>query len=102
MSDAKYLGLTANKLAKIAYDLETENAELRELAADIYAINYPSVVGLDNTCIASNKYDPCRRCESVYGEMPCADLQDPYNELCNPVQAVLLAERMRELGIEVG
>lgn len=33
-SDAKYLGLTANKLAKIAYDLETENAKLRELVED--------------------------------------------------------------------
>jgi len=34
MSDvnARYLGLTANKLAKIATDLEAENAKLRELA----------------------------------------------------------------------
>lgn len=29
--DAKYLGLTANQLAKIASDLKAENAELREL-----------------------------------------------------------------------
>lgn len=34
MSDAKYLGLTANRLAKVAYDLEAENAKLRELAKD--------------------------------------------------------------------
>ncbi len=31
MSEAKYLGLTANKLAKVASDLETENSELRKL-----------------------------------------------------------------------
>lgn len=36
MGDAKYLGLTANRLAKIAYDLETENAELRELITDVH------------------------------------------------------------------
>ena len=30
MSDAKYLGLTANRLAKIATNLERENAKLRE------------------------------------------------------------------------
>lgn len=36
MSDAKYLGLTANRLAKIAYDLETENAKLRELIANVH------------------------------------------------------------------
>lgn len=31
MSNANYLGLTANKLAVIAANLEQENAELREL-----------------------------------------------------------------------
>ena len=35
MSDAKYLGLTANKLAKIAANLECENAKLRGLAKDM-------------------------------------------------------------------
>jgi len=37
MSDvnARYLGLTANKLAKIATDLEAENAELRELVSHL-------------------------------------------------------------------
>lgn len=34
MSDAKYLGLTANRLAKIAYDLKAQNAKLRELLVD--------------------------------------------------------------------
>ena len=32
MSGASYLGLTANKLARIASDLDAENARLRELA----------------------------------------------------------------------
>ena len=31
MSEAKYLGLTANQLAKAASNLEAENAKLREL-----------------------------------------------------------------------
>jgi hypothetical protein len=31
MIEAKYLGLTVNELAKIASDLDTENAKLREL-----------------------------------------------------------------------
>lgn len=35
--DARYLGLTANQLAKIATDLKSENAELRKLCADLYA-----------------------------------------------------------------
>lgn len=30
--DARYLGLTANQLAKIATDLKAENAKLREYA----------------------------------------------------------------------
>lgn len=30
--DARYLGLTANQLAKIATDLKAENAKLRDLA----------------------------------------------------------------------
>lgn len=30
MSDAKFLGLTANKLARVASDLDAENARLRE------------------------------------------------------------------------
>lgn len=33
--DARYLGLTANQLAKIATDLESENAELRERRHDL-------------------------------------------------------------------
>lgn len=100
-SDAGKLCGMLSEVSRHVNELEVENEQLRLLVVDIYAINYPSAVGLDNTCIASNKYDPCERCESVYGEMPCDDLKDPYNELCKPVQAVLLVERMRELGIEV-
>lgn len=35
MSDAKYLGLTANKLAEIASELEAENAKLRQTLRDL-------------------------------------------------------------------
>lgn len=36
MGEAKYLGLTANKLARIASDLDTENAKLRELVVEVF------------------------------------------------------------------
>lgn len=35
MTDAEYIGVTANQLAKIATDLKTENAKLREVIDDI-------------------------------------------------------------------
>jgi len=34
--DARYLGLTANQLAKIATDLKAENAKLREWCSDFW------------------------------------------------------------------
>lgn len=34
--DARYLGLTANQLAKIATDLKSENARLRKLSAEMF------------------------------------------------------------------
>jgi len=34
--DARYLGLTANQLAKIATDLKAENAKLREWCNDFW------------------------------------------------------------------
>lgn len=35
MTEAKYLGLTANELAKVASNLEAENDKLRELILDM-------------------------------------------------------------------
>lgn len=35
MVNARYLGLTANELAKVASDLDAENAKLRELAGAV-------------------------------------------------------------------
>lgn len=75
MSDAKYLGLTANRLAKVAYDLEAENARLkeenkwlRELVRDMWR---------DGMCDCDERY-ACTECEYGYHK------------------------RMEELGIEVG
>lgn len=34
--DAKYLGMTANKLARIASELDAENTKLRELVGDMW------------------------------------------------------------------
>ena len=58
MSDAKYLGLTANKLAKIAYDFETENTKLRELVRDMWC---------DGMCDCDEQYT-CAECEYGYHE----------------------------------
>ena len=40
MTNATNLGLTANKLAKNASDLQAENAKLRELVADMWFWHY--------------------------------------------------------------
>lgn len=38
MTDAEYVGLTANQLAKIASDLKAENAKLRKAAGDAWSL----------------------------------------------------------------
>ena len=52
MCEAKYLGLTANQLAKIASNLEVENAELRKFASEL-------LVGVCDACA----FPPCDECE---------------------------------------
>lgn len=58
MSEAEYLGLTANGLVKIAHDLETENAALRELVQDMWR---------DGMCDCDEQYT-CAECEYGYHE----------------------------------
>lgn len=48
MVNARYLGLTANELAKVASDLDAENAKLRELltkAVEV-AVDYYHFLGV--------------------------------------------------------
>ena len=51
MSDVKYLGLTANKLAEIATNLEHENADLRKLVRWMYD-------RMDESCAVQHCYAP--------------------------------------------
>ncbi len=87
MSDvnARYLGLTANQLAKIATDLKAENAKLRE-----FATHMANALGID-----SEWCDP-EWCDSdCMDEFKCRPTGD-YGEIHCPAFA-----RMTELGIEV-
>ena len=81
MSDAKYLGLTANKLAKIAYDLETKNAKMSELMVEMYGF-VRDVCEL-HPYVLTNAYIP---------EWQITDHGTP---------AERYAEKMQELGIKV-
>lgn len=74
--DARYLGLTANQLAKIATDFKAENAKLRELAKSLLASH-------DKMCTQRGN---CFGCQFFIAE-PC-----PF---------VKLSQALRELGIEV-
>lgn len=69
MSDAKYLGLTANNLAKIATNLERENAKLRKAIAK--AVRVQTVLCADkdapwcrNECqLHRAESDDCEACD---------------------------------------
>lgn len=56
--DAKYLGLTANQLAKIATDLKAENAKLREQTELLVTL-------LRNDCDIEASWDGLRRFWSI-------------------------------------
>lgn len=86
MSDAKYLGLTANKLARIASDLEAENARLRELVRDM---NKWLWNGAD-----------CTECPfTAECDLNAAFESDMHANIC--VGWSEIHDRMRELGMEV-
>lgn len=72
--DARYLGLTANQLAKIATDLKSENARLRELVSD-YSDCLDTALWLAS--------------DAGYPVMPARD------------KFLSLEKRKREMGIEV-
>lgn len=76
MSEAKYLGLTANQLAKVASNLEAENAKLRELGGTMLR------------CIVSERNKPCWEC-------PAHKDFDELRSFC------CIRDDAAELGIEV-
>ena len=79
-------------------------SELEELAFDLYCLAFSSAVSWKMTDHAYEKYSPCELCEKAHGgKSPCASTsRDMTDECCNPFQAAVVADRMRELGIEVG
>ena len=78
-------------------------SELKELAFDLYCLAFPSAVSWEVSDETYEKYSPCEMCEKAHGgKSPCASTsRDMTDECCKPFQAVAVANRMRELGIEV-
>lgn len=83
--------------------LKAENAKLRELVRDMYCLAYSSTVEWEASSAAYDKYDPCEKCNELHGgKSPCAGTaKDMTEECCAPIQASVVADRLRELGIEV-
>jgi hypothetical protein len=83
--------------------LEAENAKLREMVRDVYCLAYPSTVEQEVSDAIYDKYSPCDRCKELHGgKSPCASTsEDMTEECCEPIQAAVVADHMRELGIEV-
>ena len=81
---------------------KAENAKLRELVLDLYCLAYPSTVEWEVSDETYNKYSPCEKCHELYGgKSPCASTaHDMTEECCAPIQANVVADRIRELGIE--
>lgn len=84
-------------------DLRFDNDQLRELVWDLYCLAYPNAVEWEASSAAYDKYDPCEKCHELHGgKSPCAGTaKDMSEECCIPIQASVVADRLRELGIEV-
>ena len=65
MSDAKYLGVTTNRLAKIAANLERENAKLRDSLKAL-------MMGTNVELCADRDEPECKECSMHYSEDECA------------------------------
>ena len=83
--------------------LDAENAKLRERAWDLYCLAYPSTVELEVSDEIYDKYSPCEKCQELHGgKSPCASTaKDMTEECCAPIQANVVADCLRELGVEV-
>lgn len=78
-------------------------AKLEELLVDLYCLCYPQCFEWEVTDHTYEKYSPCEPCEKAHGgKSPCASTsKDLEEECCKPFQAVVIADRMRELGVEL-
>lgn len=95
MTEAKYLGLTANELAKIASDLDAENAKLREQGVRLF--DKTLKLGTENAELRElmrDTYDCiCEMYRYMDGRYAYEDAEADY--AYGPI-----LKRMRELGIE--
>lgn len=82
MTDAKFLGPTANQLAKEASRLRAENAKLRELGSEVASILFNLDVDRCGLCQRDDISHPCPAHTVKGGECP-------------------IKSELRELGIEV-
>lgn len=89
--DARHLGLTANQLAKIATDLKTENAKLRELVSQMYN-DMQGVLDMSTDTVWVDSIGTLRD-RMDYHMQDMAELGMPPADY---------EKRRRELGIEVG
>ena len=76
---------------------------LEELLADLFCLCYPNSFEWEVSAHTYDKYSPCKLCEKAYGgKSPCASTsKDLEEECCKPFQAAVIANHLRELGIEV-
>ena len=77
--------------------------KLEELLSDLHILCYPQSYECKVTDDTYEKYSPCELCEKAHGgKSPCASTsEDLTEECCKPFQAKVVADRMRELGVEV-
>ena len=78
-------------------------ARLEELLLDLYCLCFPQNFEWEVSDHTWEKYSPCKRCDEAHGgKSPCANTsEDLEKECCKPFQAVVIADCMRELEIEV-
>lgn len=83
--------------------VEERCAKLRERCRDLYILRFVRQMEWKLSMETYEKYDPCDLCQKEHGgKSPCASTaEDMSEECCNPYQAAIVAEKLRELGVEV-
>lgn len=82
---------------------EDEIKDLQEMCRDLYILRFEHQVDWKLSMETYEKYSPCDLCHKEHGgKSPCASTaKDMSEECCNPYQATIVAEKLRELGVEV-
>lgn len=78
-------------------------AKLEELLSDLHTLCYPQSYEWEVADHTYEKYSPCKLCKKAHGgKSPCASTsKDLTEEYCKPFQAEVVADRIRDLGLEV-